>query len=117
MWKLTGMFLQLILACRTGSTSKCVHEHRKIQFLPAEATKLKRSLYVEIRFLSHVMRGQVVIAYEECMLYNKECSFAILMQDHMTCPEDPHAVDEVTWHKSCHLVCSDCPHYHRAHVF
>jgi hypothetical protein len=44
------------------------------------------------------MRGQVVTACEECMLLNKECSFAILMQDHMMCPEDSHAVDEVSWH-------------------
>jgi hypothetical protein len=45
-----------------------------------------------------MMRGQVITAYEECMLLNKGCSFVILTQDHMTCPEDSHAVDEVSWH-------------------
>ena len=50
------------------------------------------------------------------MLLNKESSFAMLMQDHMMCPEDSHAVDEVSWHNmklasGVHLVhtASQCP--------
>jgi len=58
---------------------------------------LLSALAGEVGFLSYVMRGQMVIAYEECML-NKECSFAILMQDHVMYPEDSHAGDEVSWH-------------------